>query len=43
MKKEEIEKTNTEKTSLQEKLDQAYNQIKEMATVTVETTRGLKY
>ena len=40
--KEEIEKVNTEKISLQEKLDQAYNQIKEMATVTVEATGGLK-
>ena len=40
--KEEIEKANTEKISLQEKLDQAYNQIKEMATVTVEATGGLK-
>ena len=40
--KEEIEKANAEKTSLQEKLDQAYNQIKEMATVTVEATGGLK-
>ena len=40
--KEEIEKTTTEKISLQEKLDQAYNQIKEMATVTVEATGGLK-
>lgn len=40
--KEEITKSNTEKTSLQEKLDQAYNQIKEMATKTVEATGGVK-
>ena len=40
--KEEIEKSNAEKKSLQEKLDQAYNQIKEMATKTVEATGGVK-
>ena len=40
--KEEITKSNTERTSLQEKLDQAYNQIKEMATKTVEATGGVK-
>ena len=40
--KEEITKTNTEKTAMQEKLDQAYNQIKEMATKTVEATGGVK-
>ena len=36
------EKNSTEKASLQEKLDQAYNQIKEMATKTVEATGGVK-
>ena len=40
--KEEVTKTNTEKASLQEKLDQAYTQIKEMATKTVEATGGVK-
>ena len=40
--KEEIEKTNAEKIAMQEKLDQAYNQIKEMATKTVEATGGVK-
>ena len=40
--KEELQKTNTEKESLQNKLDQAYNQIKEMATKTVEATGGVK-
>ena len=40
--KEEAEKSNAEKTSLQDKLDQAYNQIKEMATKTVEATGGVK-
>ena len=40
--KEEIEKATTEKTALQGKLDQAYNQIKEMATKTVEATGGVK-
>ena len=40
--KDEVTKTNAEKASLQEKLDQAYNQIKEMATKTVEATGGVK-
>lgn len=40
--KEEVEKLNAEKSSLQDKLDQAYNQIKEMATKTVEATGGVK-
>lgn len=40
--KEEVEKSNVEKKSLQDKLDQAYNQIKEMATKTVEATGGVK-
>ena len=40
--KEELEKSNMEKNALQEKLDQAYNQIKEMATKTVEATGGVK-
>ena len=40
--KEEVEKLNTDKGALQEKLDQAYNQIKEMATKTVEATGGVK-
>ncbi len=40
--KQEVEKSNVEKNSLQEKLDQAYNQIKEMATKTVEATGGVK-
>lgn len=40
--KEEIEKANVEKIAMQEKLDQAYNQIKEMATKTVEATGGVK-
>lgn len=39
---EEIKKANIEKESLQGKLDQAYNQIKEMATKTVEATGGVK-
>lgn len=39
---EETKKINEEKISLQEKLDQAYNQIKEMATKTVEATGGVK-
>jgi len=38
----EIEKSNEEKKSLQEKLDQSYLQIKEMATKTVEATGGVK-
>ena len=40
--KEEIEKTNKEKIAIQEKLDKAYSQIKEMATKTVEATGGVK-
>lgn len=40
--KEEVEKSNAERSSLQEKLDQSYNQIKEMATKTVESTGGVK-
>ena len=40
--KEEVTKINAEKASLQEKLDQAYNQIKEMATKTVEATGVVK-
>lgn len=40
--KQEVEKSNAEKISIQEKLDQAYNQIKEMATKTVEATGGVK-
>lgn len=40
--KEEVEKANAEKIAMQEKLDQAYNQIKEMATKTVEATGGVK-
>lgn len=39
---EDVKKLNNEKTLLQEKLDQAYNQIKEMATKTVEATGGVK-
>ena len=39
---EEVKKVNTEKDSLQSKLDQAYLQIKEMATKTVESTGGVK-
>ena len=39
---EEIAKANTEKAEMQDKLDQAYNQIKEMATKTVEATGGVK-
>lgn len=38
----EVSKENVEKKSLQDKLDQAYNQIKEMATKTVEATGGVK-
>ena len=38
----EIEKTNKEKIAIQEKLDKAYSQIKEMATKTVESTGGVK-
>lgn len=40
--KEEVKKTNEENNSLQGKLDQAYIQIKEMATKTVEATGGVK-
>ncbi len=40
--KEEVEKLNAERSSLQEKLNQSYNQIKEMATKTVESTGGVK-
>ena len=40
--KEEVQKNNQEKEALQCKLDQAYNQIKEMATKTVEATGGVK-
>lgn len=39
---EDVKKLNNEKISLQEKLDQAYNQVKEMATKTVEATGGVK-
>ena len=39
---EDVKKLNEEKHSLQEKLDQAYNQIKDMATKTVEATGGVK-
>lgn len=39
---EDVKKLNNEKTLLQEKLDQAYNQIKKMATKTVEATGGVK-
>ena len=37
-----MQKCNKEKENLQNKLDQAYNQIKEMATKTVEATGGVK-
>lgn len=40
--KEEIEKVNALNNSLQEKLDKAYKEIKEMATKTVEATGGVK-
>lgn len=40
--KEELQKCNSEKDSLQNKLDKAYTQIKEMATKTVEATGGVK-
>ena len=40
--KEEVQKSSEEKKSLQEKLDLSYNQIKEMATKTVEATGGVK-
>ena len=38
----EVTKANAEKQAMQAKLDQAYNQIKEMATKTVEATGGVK-
>ena len=37
-----VKKSDEEKNSLQNKLDQAYSQIKEMATKTVEATGGVK-
>ena len=37
-----VKRSDEEKNSLQNKLDQAYNQIKEMATKTVEATGGVK-
>ena len=40
--KEELQKSNNEKEALQNKLDKAYIQIKEMATKTVEATGGVK-
>lgn len=40
--REEVKKITTEKEALQNKLDQAYIQIKDMATKTVESTGGLK-
>ena len=39
---EELSKSNEEKKAIQEKLDQAYTQIKDMATKTVEATGGVK-
>lgn len=39
---EEIKRVIVEKEAMQNKLDQAYSQIKEMATKTVEATGGLK-
>lgn len=39
---EELKKVNVQNEMLQSKLDQAYNQIKEMATKTVEATGGVK-
>ena len=39
---EELNKSNEEKKAIQEKLDQAYTQIKDMATKTVEATGGVK-
>lgn len=39
---EEMNRVATEKDSLQQKLDQAYIQIKDMATKTVEATGGVK-
>ncbi len=38
----ELEKYNNEKVAIQEKLDNAYAQIKDMATKTVESTGGVK-
>lgn len=40
--KEELEKSNNLNTSLQERMDKAYAQIKELATKTVEATGGVK-
>ena len=37
-----VTKVNAEKQAMQAKLDEAYNQIKEMATKTVEATGGVK-
>ncbi len=37
-----MNRVSTEKDSLQQKLDQAYIQIKDMATKTVEATGGVK-
>ena len=37
-----MKKSNEEKKAIQEKLDQAYTQIKDMATKTVEATGGVK-
>ena len=39
---EETNKVNSEKIALQEKLDKAYEEIKDMATKTVESTGGVK-
>ena len=39
---EELEKSNNEKIALQDKLDKAYKEIKDMATKTVEATGGVK-
>lgn len=39
---QEIEKCILEKKALQEKLDNAYTEIKDIATKTVETTGGVK-
>lgn len=39
---EEMNRVSAEKDSLQQKLDQAYIQIKDMATKTVEATGGVK-
>lgn len=40
--KEELEKSNNLNTTLQEKLDKAYEEVKELATKTVESTGGVK-